>query len=216
MERVQVGIVVERHVYEALKARSAVMNMKPADFARRLFEAAWSARGGQEAGIQAADMDLGLQIRLVFALSGDGDIPGIARATKLPERLVRDILAGFRQVAEERREAREAGAVVVRAGGEAPPSVSGFARAGASHGSRPSFGPPLEGVEDRSEAAAGDAEARKGARGQRYSAEEIETVRTMWAAGATIREIAAAIGRTSRTLEVWAGNHRDVCPRRRG
>lgn len=197
-ERVQVGITVERHVYQALVARAATMNMKPADFAGRLFHAAWSARGGQEAGIQAADMDLSLQIRLVFALSGDGDIPGIARATKLPERLVRDILHGFRQVAEERREAREAGAVAA-AGGEAPPP---------SPSAPP---PPLEGVEDGSPAGPAERKRRAGS----YTDAEIETVRTMWGVGAKSKVIAAAIGRSAGALSVWISKNRDVCPRRR-
>lgn len=56
--------------------------------------------------------------------------------------------------------------------------------------------------------------APKASRRGAYSPEEVETIRRMWAEGATIRTIAAAIGRKEKTVGMWTVNHRDVCPKR--
>lgn len=49
-----------------------------------------------------------------------------------------------------------------------------------------------------------------------YSHAEIETIRAMWADGKSIADIAKAVGRPAQGLSVWAGKHRDICPKRRG
>jgi hypothetical protein len=43
----------------------------------------------------------------------------------------------------------------------------------------------------------------------------VETIRTLWAEGKGVREIAGAIGKTEGAMSVWASKNRDVCPKRR-
>jgi hypothetical protein len=52
-------------------------------------------------------------------------------------------------------------------------------------------------------------------RSTNYSPDEVETIRRLWADGKTIREIAATVSRPVAALQMWASNHRDVCPHRR-
>ena len=43
----------------------------------------------------------------------------------------------------------------------------------------------------------------------------VALIRKLWAQGLSVKEIASRIGKSPRTFEMWAGNHRDVCPKRR-
>lgn len=42
----------------------------------------------------------------------------------------------------------------------------------------------------------------------------VDRIREMWAAGTTVKQIAAAIGKTEGAFSMWASNNRDVCPKR--
>ncbi|MBN9078241.1 MAG: hypothetical protein BGN87_06485 [Rhizobiales bacterium 65-79] len=52
------------------------------------------------------------------------------------------------------------------------------------------------------------------AKGSEYPAEEVETIRRLWARGEKISAIAAELGKPAHSIQIWASRHRDVCPRR--
>lgn len=49
---------------------------------------------------------------------------------------------------------------------------------------------------------------------QRVGGYPVEQIRQMWADGASLKEIAAAIGKTEGALSMWMSKNRDICPKR--
>lgn len=96
----QISFSVPATTYAALQKRAMPMNLRPAEYARRLFEAAWAARVMAEKGEASGDRDLDRQVRQVFLLA-DCEPEFIAEALGLPRPTVAKILAGWRQVAGE-------------------------------------------------------------------------------------------------------------------
>ncbi len=172
--------MVSKVVLANLAKRSAPINLRPTEYARRLFDAGYTARIAAERGEETGDRALDRQVRDVFLLA-DCEPDYIADAIGLPVERVQKILDGWRQVARDLR--------------DAPATVEAPAATVASP-----LPPP----------------AAKKTRKDSYPPDQVETIRSMWADGREVREIAAAIGRTEGALSVWASKHRDVCPSRRG
>lgn len=175
-ETVQVGIRISARAHGALAKRASEVGVSPSGYAKMLFEAAFAARIGQERNDPPADAELDEQVRLVFALAGQGSTAAIARATGIPEPRVVRILDAWRQ---------------------APASLP-------KEASSPVFPAEPRG-EDRSIPPAP-------AEGSGYPT---ALIRKLWAQGLSVKEIASRIGKSPRTFEMWAGKHRDICPKRR-
>lgn len=124
-ETVPLTISVSKIVAANLARRAAPMNIRPSEYARRLFEAAYAARIAQERGEDCGDPALERQVRDVFLLA-DCEPDFIAEALGLPVERVRRILDGWRQVAIEPRTppaANPAAAAGVTATPPPPPAI---------------------------------------------------------------------------------------------
>lgn len=172
MNTVTVSFAVPAKIYENVAKRAGPLNIRPAEYARRLFEAAWTARVAGERGMPTDDRALDHQVRQVFLLA-DCEPEYVADALKLPLDRVKRILEGWRQVARELID---------------PKPEPETPRGGAAEDIPP----------------AGD--------GKGYDA---ALIGKMWAEGISGKDIAAAIGKTEAAFSMWAGKHRDICPRRR-
>lgn len=91
---------VHPKVYDNLARRAAVLNIRPAEYARRLFEAAYAVRCAHEKGERHEDRELDGQVRLVF-LMADCEGEFIAEALGLRDATVARILDGWRIVGGE-------------------------------------------------------------------------------------------------------------------
>lgn len=96
----QVSFPVHLKVYDTMAQRAAVMNVRPAEYARRLFEAAYAVRCAQEKGERHDDGELDMHVRLVF-LMADCELDFIAEALGIGEATVARILEGWRIAAGE-------------------------------------------------------------------------------------------------------------------
>ncbi|TIS20440.1 MAG: hypothetical protein E5X07_25315, partial [Mesorhizobium sp.] len=65
----QISFAVPAIVFTNLAKRAAPLNIRPAEYARRLFEAAYAARIAGERGQQTEDGALDTQVRQVFLLA---------------------------------------------------------------------------------------------------------------------------------------------------
>ena len=160
-----VSFEVPQKVYDTMAQRAGVMNVRAAEYARRLFEAAYAVR---------EDRELDEKVRLVF-LMADCETDYIAEALGIGEGLVARIIQGWRIVAAE----------IERPVAVPPPAPSAKAN------------------------------PAKGGKLPRWSDEERQTLREMWAAGKEVPEIAAVLGRPATAVQQYAGTHRDLCPKRR-
>lgn len=158
MQLQQVSFSVPAIVWANVERRARPLNIRPAEYARRLFEAAYAARIAGEKGETSGDAALDEQVRGVFLLA-DCEPEFIAESLGLPLERVKRILEGWRQVAREAPSERVAPATV-------------------GAGYRP------------------------------------EVIGPLWREGATIKEIAVAIGKTEGALSMWMSKNRDVCPKR--
>lgn len=97
---VQISFAVPAKIYDNVAKRAGPLNIKPAEYARRLFEAAWTARVAGERGLETEDRALDHQVRQVFLLA-DCEPEYIADALQLPLDRVKKILGGWRQAARD-------------------------------------------------------------------------------------------------------------------
>lgn len=100
MNVVQVSFAVPAKIYDNVAKRAGPLNIRPAEYARRLFEAAWTARVAGERGLPTGDRALDHQVQQVFLLA-DCEPEYIADALRLPIERVKRILDGWRQAATE-------------------------------------------------------------------------------------------------------------------
>lgn len=100
MNMQQISFSVPAIVFSNLQKRAAPLNIRPVEYARRLFEAAYAARIAGERGQETEDAALDHQVRQVFLLA-DCEPEFIAEALKLPLEQVTRILDGWRQAARE-------------------------------------------------------------------------------------------------------------------
>lgn len=96
----QISFGVPAVVFHNLAKRAAPLNIRPVEYARRLFEAAYAVRVAGERGQETEDGALDHQVRQVFLLA-DCEPEFIAEALKLPIERVKRMLEGWRQVARE-------------------------------------------------------------------------------------------------------------------
>ncbi|TPM06782.1 MULTISPECIES: helix-turn-helix domain-containing protein [unclassified Mesorhizobium] len=96
----QISFAVPTVVFTNLAKRAGPLNIKPTEYARRLFEAAYAARVAGERGQQTEDAALDHQVRQVFLLA-DCEPEFIAEALLLPLERVQRMLEGWRQVARD-------------------------------------------------------------------------------------------------------------------
>ncbi|MER8380693.1 hypothetical protein [Mesorhizobium sp. M1399] len=113
----QISFAVPAIVFNNLAKRAAPLNIRPTEYARRLFEAAYAARVAGERGQQTEDAALDTQVRQVFLLA-DCEPEFIAEALKLPIERVKRMLEGWRQVARELAAPVEATPAVEQPGAE--------------------------------------------------------------------------------------------------
>jgi hypothetical protein len=132
---VQVSLSLDKGMFAGIEGRAKIMGKRPNDYIRNLIEGAYAARVGREKKMPATDRDLDDAVRAVFCLAGEFSVPVIAKATGFSEELVRDVLKGFRIVAEEPRQPRALPAPETAAGVDktvrTPPEV------GAAYGFTP-------------------------------------------------------------------------------
>lgn len=174
-------------VYRNVERRAGDVGVRPAEYARRLFEAAYAVRCAQEKDERHEDAELDMQVRLAFVMA-DAEPEFIAAAIGATEATVARILDGWRRWFAEGAPRRA-----------------------------PAGQPPARDAPEGGAAAAPAAAAKPAsAKYQRWSDQDILTLKEMWAAGKEAAEIAAALGRTAATVQAYASTHRGLCPRRRG
>jgi hypothetical protein len=96
----QLTIPVSPKVYSALRERADRHELKPWQYAQRLFDAAWLARVTAERGEEQPDAELDAQVKQVFLLA-DCDAGDVAAQLGIPEARVARILEGWRQSAAQ-------------------------------------------------------------------------------------------------------------------
>lgn len=101
----QISFSVPSIVAQNLVKRAGPLNIRATEYARRLFEAAYSARIAQERGETTADAVLDRAVRDVFLLA-DCEPEYIAEAISAPVEWVRKILEGWRRTAGGMAQAR--------------------------------------------------------------------------------------------------------------
>ncbi len=94
----QISFSVPAIVVQNLIKRSGPLNIRASEYARRLFEAAYSARIAQERGGESGDPELDRAVRDVFLLA-DCEPEYIAEAISAPVEWVQKILEGWRRTA---------------------------------------------------------------------------------------------------------------------
>lgn len=100
MQTVQIMFSVPALVHTNLAKRANFLNIRPAEYARRLFEAAYASRIADERGTSSEDAALDNQVRQVFLLA-DCEPPHIAETLGMPEARVTRILDGWRTIASD-------------------------------------------------------------------------------------------------------------------
>lgn len=200
MATVSITLALDKAMHDGMARRAQAMGKRFNDYARQLIEAAYAVRVGMEKGFPASDHELDQAVRAVFCLAGEHNPKSIARATGWPEGLVRDVLKGFSIVAPTLAHASSP-----LAGEVAAKRTEG----GGAVGRAEQAAPPTPGPAGR------PSDPRKGEGTTRADGGyPVETIRRMWADGATVGAIAAAIGKTRGAFQMWAAKHRDVCPER--
>lgn len=121
MQVQQISFGVPELVFRNLARRSQPLNIRPAEYARRLFEAAYAARIADERREPVDDHTLDSQVRQVFLLAG-AEPDQIADALGLPKERVHRILKAWRQAALELAGQQEETAL---RRGEAPAETAG-------------------------------------------------------------------------------------------
>ncbi len=191
----QISFSVPAIVAQNLSRRAAPLNIRPTEYARRLFEAAYAARISAERGTPSDDVVLDQQVRQVFLLA-DCEPDYIAEALGLPAERVTRILEGWRRAAQE--------IVSGRSDGGAFSEVKGAARLENAAGVEPSPSVPPPALKNG-----------KAVTGTLKPA-EIDVVRNLWREGKSAPAIAAVLGCDKRRIQNFATRNRDICPTRRG
>jgi len=228
MPAMQISFAVEERVFKGLQARAVKMNLRAAQYAQRLFEAAYFVRVVQERGETAEDVALDRQVRQVFMLA-DCEAEFIAEAVGIPAARAEKILSGWRTYFAGEGSSASRGAPA--AAQPAPPAGRPTPADGLA-----AYGKDVQARErpDAAKAEGAAAGAKTAAAPVRSSASRaeglapcipppvtaaggypVERIREMWAAGKSVKNIAEAIGKTEGAMSVWAFKHRDVCPMRR-
>lgn len=185
-ELATIAFAIPKDIHARISERARSMSLGVPQYARRLFEAAYLCRIGQERGDEPSDQKLDRQVREVF-LMADAEPEFIAEALGLPQARVEKIIAGWQQVATERP--AQAHTEQQEEVADAEPVANSTTRT-------------IDIVIEP--------------KGTRWSSQTIAVVVKMWSAGKSTREIADAIGRSRASLEMWLSKHRDLCPKRRG
>lgn len=94
---ITIPVKVTPRAHQRLHEMAKAKGYSASGYATLLYEAAFSARIGQERGDPVTDADLDEQVRLVFACAGQADTAAIAKATGIPEPRVVKILQGWKQ-----------------------------------------------------------------------------------------------------------------------
>lgn len=95
-----ITFAVSSLVYRNVVKRCQPLNIRPSEYARRLFEAAYAARVAGERGEESGDAALDAQVRQVFLLA-DCEPEFIAETIGLPLERVTRILDGWRRAARD-------------------------------------------------------------------------------------------------------------------
>lgn len=200
MPAMQISFAVEEKVFKRLQERATKMNLRAAQYAQRLFEAAYFVRVVQERGEKQPDAELDRQVRTAFLLA-DCEAEFIAEAIGAPKTTVEKILAGWREYFS---------GSASRAVSPASPAGAPAGRTTGSDGLAP-YGNGTAGEPAATEGAAVAADRPPHAR---LKGNQIETIRRMWAEGAKVAAIAAAVGKSEKGMQNWAAQNRDICPAR--
>lgn len=188
MQGQPITITIDKAMLAGMESRARSMNVRTAEYVRRLVDAAYMARVGMEKQLPATDAELDEAVRAIFVLSGECSPKAISRATGFPVEMVARVLQGFKIASRMPAAPQEQAAT---------PAA-----------------PPAPEAKPQEEAAAPHKPAMRKGGIPPWSKETIETVRTMWAAGDKMKTIATAIGKTEGALSVFASKNRDVCPPR--
>jgi hypothetical protein len=199
---VAVPLSLPQRMFDALADRARVMNVKPAEYVRRLVDAAYAARIGQERAEEPLDRDLDRQVRAIF-LMADAEPEYIATALGLPRARVEKIIAGWKQAGSSLASRDEPAAAP-----PVPPAPRATAAADDGRGS----GEPAPSADVQSDRGAGAAKSKSRA----WTDADRLLLKELWAEGLGIAEIAARLGREAAAVQQYASGHRGLCPKRRG
>jgi hypothetical protein len=94
---ISVTIKLPPRAHQRLHEMAKAKGYPIATYAQLLFDAAFSARVGQERGQPASDAEMDELVKAVFCLAGQVNVKAIAKATGVPEKTVQRILDGWRQ-----------------------------------------------------------------------------------------------------------------------
>ena len=192
MQTRSISFAVDDRIYVNLEKRAAPMGLRPAEYARRLFEAAYLARVAAERGEAFDDAQLDRQVRQTFLLA-DCEPAFIAEAVGCTAARAERIVAGWRTYFEVSRDAAPALALPAPEERRDAPDAGVVDRAGeAGSGPRPR--------DPRSVKAWPD--------------EMVARMQVLWAEGRTCKEIGAAVGKTAGNVSVFTSKNRDMFPRR--
>lgn len=202
-QNISITVKVNARQQQRLHEQARKHGYQASAYAQMIFDAAYSARVGQENDYTATDADMDEMLRAVLCLAGQFNTASIARAVGIAEPLVVRILDAWRQHGRVTMPPAPLPLVVRQAHHEGQNRAPG-----------PPHPEPVEGPPAQPEAARRDDVDAGPARNIAYPPEMIETIRRMWAAGDPTSEIAKAIGKTTGALSMFASKNRDVCPSR--
>lgn len=95
----QISFSIPDTQYAALAKRAGPMNVRPAEYAKRLFDAAYHVRTCAEKGVESPDPELDRAVKQTFLLA-DAKPAAIADAVGIPVSRVERILDGWRVAAK--------------------------------------------------------------------------------------------------------------------
>lgn len=93
---VTVSLQISKAMFAGIERRAAAMNTRPAEYVRRLVDAAYLARIADEKDMPSDDDALDAAVAAVFRHAGDPDPASIAIVTGFPSGLVQRVLEGLR------------------------------------------------------------------------------------------------------------------------
>lgn len=100
MSVVAVSFLLRSKQYDALEKRAHAMGVKPSEYARQLYEAAFSARIADERGEESGDAMLDRMVKQTFLLA-ECEPDFIAKVIGASEEWVKAILDGWRAYAKD-------------------------------------------------------------------------------------------------------------------
>lgn len=188
MQTQPISFSIPNAQFEALRRRAGTLNLKPSEYAKRLFDAGYFVRCAAEKGEEPEDAALDRQVREVFLLA-DCEPEFIAESLRIPEARVKRILDGWRRAA---RDMIDPPARPVVSGPEKAPTMI-------VNSVKTLSPPPSPGAGERTGTC---------------TPEEVSVIRNLWREGKSVPAIAEVLGCAPKRIANFMNRHRDICPAR--